>query len=77
MKPAGSLITFVNTNPDKYPTVDRDLLAYHAALCEVCHASGAGELVDSILQDIEEIAVLSRDGNSWELLSSALLVSAH
>lgn len=74
MKPAGSIITFVNTNPDKYPSVDRDLLA---ALCEVCHASGAGELVDSILHDIEQTAVLSQDGNSWDILSSALLVSAH
>lgn len=44
-------------------------LRIHAACCRVAHLSGAGEYMDKVLEDLEEMRVLSKDGSSARLLS--------
>ncbi|KAF8263835.1 hypothetical protein EI94DRAFT_1739875 [Lactarius quietus] len=48
-------------------------LALHAACAQVAHLSGAGEYVDHILRDMEDICVLAHDGTSSEVLHHALM----
>lgn len=47
-------------------------LRIHAACCRVAHLSGAGEYMDKVLEDLEDVRVLSKDGSSAHLLSFAL-----
>jgi hypothetical protein len=47
-------------------------LKIYAAYCRVAHLSGAGEYIDKILENLEDIRVLSKDGSSAHLLSFAL-----
>jgi len=39
----------------------------------VAHLSGAGEYIDQVFREMEEIRVLARDGTSADVLSTALL----
>lgn len=53
----------------------RVLLATHAAVAQILHASGMAEYVDKILDDREEIRQLSADGSTdLDRLLPALLV---
>ena len=47
-------------------------LSIDAACCRVAHLSGAGEYIEKILEDLEDIQVLAKDGSSARLLSFAL-----
>ncbi len=42
----------------------RTLLGLHAAIAEVLHLTGAGEAIDRVLRDREEIHVLAQDGST-------------
>ncbi|KDQ52299.1 hypothetical protein JAAARDRAFT_198467 [Jaapia argillacea MUCL 33604] len=57
------------------PLPDPHLLRLHAACAKVAHLSGAGQIVDAILRDIEELEVLAYDGGSAHVLTVALLNS--
>ena len=47
-------------------------LELHALCCEVTKLSGAGEYVELVQDELEELKVLAGDGSSAELLSFAL-----
>ncbi|KAI0312630.1 hypothetical protein OF83DRAFT_1145133, partial [Amylostereum chailletii] len=66
-------VTLTTPDPAHLPLPDPNLLALHAACAKVAHLSGAGEHVDRIFRDIEEIGVLAEDGGSAEVLYQALL----
>ncbi|KIJ15329.1 hypothetical protein PAXINDRAFT_114990 [Paxillus involutus ATCC 200175] len=66
-------VTFTTPDPDKLPLPSPDLLALHAACAKVAHLSGAGEYVDRILEDMEQIEVLAYDGTSSDVLYHALM----
>ena len=55
-------VTFTTADPVKLPLPSSDLLASLAACAQVAHLSGAGEYVDRILEDMEQIDVSARDG---------------
>ena len=54
------------------PLPDPDYLRIHAACCRVAHLSGATGYMDKILEDLEAMRVLSKDGSSAHVLSFAL-----
>jgi hypothetical protein len=64
---------FSTPDPVKLPLPSPHLLALHAACAQVAHLSGAGEYVDRILEDMEEMCVLAHDGTSSEVLHHALM----
>ena len=64
---------FTTVDPDKLPLPSPELLALHAACAKVAHLSGAGEYVDRILEDMEQIDVLAYDGTSSDILRHALI----
>jgi len=66
-------------DPIMFRTAHQDLqlpnptyLQIHAACCRVAHLSGAGKYMDKILEDLEDMPVLSNDGSSADVLSYAL-----
>jgi hypothetical protein len=71
-------LRFCKTNPitfqtkTNFPLPNPDYLRIHAACCRVAHLSGAAEYMDKILEDLEDMRVLSNDGSSARLLSFAL-----
>jgi len=65
-------VTFTTPDPVKLPVPSPWYLDLHAACCRVAHLSGAGECIDKILRDMEDIQVLSQDGASAEILHYAL-----
>ena len=50
------------------PLTDPVYLKIHAACCRVAHLSGAGKYINKILEDSEDIQVLSEDSSSAHLL---------
>ena len=60
-----------SARPD-LPLPNPNYLKIHAACGRVAHLSGAGEYIEKILEDLEDIRVLSKDGPSAHLLSFAL-----
>ena len=64
-------MVFKSTRPDLL-LPNPVYLRIHAACCRVAHLSGAGEVIDKVLEDLEDIRVLSKDGSSAHLLSFAL-----
>ena len=56
----------------KLPVPSRAYFELHAACCRVANLSGAGEYIDTIMREMEEIHVLSQDGTSAEALQFAL-----
>lgn len=60
-----------STHPD-LPLPNPIYLSTHAACCRVAHLSGAGKYIEKILEDLEDIRVLAKDGSSACLLSFAL-----
>ena len=65
-------VTFTTPDPVKLPVPSQRYLELHAACCRVANLTGAGEYVDKILRDMEDIQVLSQDGASAEALQYAL-----
>ena len=56
----------------KFPIPSRAYLELHAACCRVANLSGAGNYIETILREMEDIQVLSQDGTSAEALQYAL-----
>jgi hypothetical protein len=64
-------IEFTSADPD-LPLPNPTYLKIHAACCRVAHLSGAGEYMDKVLEDVEDMGVLSKDGSSAHVLEYAL-----
>ncbi|OAX80255.1 hypothetical protein ACJ72_05415 [Emergomyces africanus] len=60
----GNFLIFLNLDQSIEPPSPR-LLAIHRAIAYILHLSGAGEYIDKILQDMEEMG--AREGGSTEL----------
>ena len=77
---SGSYFQFPHIDP-RLPKISTKLLGIHAAVAELMHMTGAGELIDKLLRDWEQIEVLSEDGADAELLRERLqlvaMVMAH
>jgi hypothetical protein len=67
--------TLTSSNPTALPVPSPELLALHAACAKVAHLSGAGEYIDKLDRDAEELDVLACDGGSSDVLIHALLRS--
>ena len=67
-----STVTFTTPDPVKLPVPSPTYLELHAACCRVANLSEAGEYIETILRDMEDIQVLSQDGTSAEVLQYAL-----
>jgi len=63
-------VTFTTTTP--FPLPDPRYLCIHAACAKIAHISGAGEYIDTIYKDIEDMRVMATDGSSVEALRYAL-----
>ena len=68
----GDTLTLVNIDPTVYESVDYRLLNIHASLAEILHLSGAGEVIDRILRDLDVTKCLAHDGSSTEVLALAM-----
>lgn len=66
------ILTFTTPDASRYPVPDPRYLAIHAACAKVVHYSGAGDYIEKILCDIEEMGVLANNGCS-DALYHALL----
>jgi hypothetical protein len=56
-------VTFTAHN-GRYSLPDEKLLAVHAAVAAILHASGMAEVIDRILQDRDETPCLATDGST-------------
>ena len=56
-------VTFT-AHDGRYPLPDEKLLAVHAAVAAILHASGMAEVIDRILQDRDETPCLAADGST-------------
>ncbi|KAK0207775.1 hypothetical protein IW262DRAFT_1498433 [Armillaria fumosa] len=56
----------------KIPLPDRRYFRLHHACATIAHLSGAGEVVEQLFRDMEDLKVLAEDGGSNHLLSLAL-----
>ena len=65
-------ITFTSPSPNTLPVPDPELLALHAVCAKVAHLSGAGEHIDKLNEDLEDLDALACDGASSDVLSHAL-----
>ncbi|KAJ3731422.1 hypothetical protein DFJ43DRAFT_1132519 [Lentinula guzmanii] len=65
-------IEFTSSYP-KLPLPSPDLLALHAICAQVAHLSGAGQYVEQLDRDVEELCVLAADGQSFHTLEHALM----
>ncbi|THH07530.1 hypothetical protein EW146_g9291 [Bondarzewia mesenterica] len=65
-------VEFTSTDP-ALPLPEPRYLRLHAACAKVAHLSGAGEYIDTVFRDIEEMPVLANNGASADALSYALL----
>ncbi|KAF9233123.1 hypothetical protein BU15DRAFT_54322 [Melanogaster broomeanus] len=70
---APSTVQFTTPDPEEFPLPSPTYLHIHAAYAKVAKLSGAGDYIDNLSRDLEEIRVLSKDGSSAELLEHALL----
>ena len=68
----GDIVTLVNVDPTIYESVDCRLLNIHASLAEILHLSGAGEVIEEILRDLDVTKCLAYDGSSTEVLTLAV-----
>ncbi|THH20036.1 hypothetical protein EW146_g1228 [Bondarzewia mesenterica] len=66
------IVTFTTSDPLNLPLPSPDYLHLHAACARVAHLSGAGEHIDRVFRDMEEMQVLAVDGSSTDILSYAL-----
>jgi hypothetical protein len=66
-------VTFTTPDPVKFPLPSPILLALHAACAQVAQLSGAGEYIDLIYEDMEEIHELAQNDTSIEVLHHALM----
>ncbi|KAK0492963.1 hypothetical protein EDD18DRAFT_1357347 [Armillaria luteobubalina] len=64
--------TLTDATNGKIPLPDHRYFQLHHACATIAHLSGAGEVVEQLLRDMEDIKVLAEDGGSNHLLSLAL-----
>ena len=57
---------------EQLPLQNPRYLRIHAACCCVAHMSGAAAYFNEILQDMEDVGVLTEDGSSADLLGFLL-----
>lgn len=62
---------FVHVVPE-YPAISRILLWVHAAITEVMDMMGAGEVIDAVLRDWEQLTHLDEEGGDADLLAQRL-----
>jgi len=65
-------VTFTTTHP-RLSLPDPRYLRVHAACAKVANLSGAGECIDKIIGDLEDIRVLAADGSSADVLNYVLM----
>ena len=65
-------MTFTSSDPLVYPYPSQELLKLHAACAKVAHLSGAGEYIDSLDRDADDMDVFATDGSSSAILTHAL-----
>ncbi|KAF9233591.1 hypothetical protein BU15DRAFT_90278 [Melanogaster broomeanus] len=70
---APSTVQFTTPDPEEFPLPSPTYLRIHAACAKVAKLSGAGDYIDNLSRELEELRVLSNDGTSAELLEHALL----
>lgn len=68
---SGEYVEFVHLIPE-YPAISRKLLRIHAAISEVLHMIGAGEVIDTVLREWERLNHLDEEGEDAELLAQRL-----
>ncbi|KDQ49727.1 hypothetical protein JAAARDRAFT_63505 [Jaapia argillacea MUCL 33604] len=73
LRPHVDRVTFTTPDAVKLPLPSPDLLALHGVCAQVAQLSGAGEYIDRIHEDMEEIGVLASDGTSSDILHHALM----
>ena len=61
--PNDGYVTFT-AHDGRYPLPDEKLLAVHAAVAAILHASRMAEVIDRILQDRDETPCLATDGST-------------
>jgi hypothetical protein len=61
--PNDGYVTFT-AHDGRYPLPDEKLLAVHAAVAAILHASGMAEVIERILKDRDETPCLSTDGST-------------
>jgi hypothetical protein len=61
--PRDSFITFT-AHDGRYPLPDENLLAVHASVGAILHASGMAEVIERILEDRDETPCLAADGST-------------
>jgi len=61
--PSNRYVTFT-AHDGRYPLPDEKLLAAHAAVAAILHASGMAEVIERILQDRDETPCLATDGST-------------
>ena len=61
--PNDSHVTFIAYD-SRHRLPDEKLLAVHAAVAAILHASGMAEVIDRILQDRDETPCLAADGST-------------
>ncbi|SJL15787.1 uncharacterized protein ARMOST_19292 [Armillaria ostoyae] len=68
-------VTLTDATGGKIPLPNRRYFQLHDACAKIFHLSGAGEVVEQVFRDIQDVKVLAEDGGSHNLLSWALLSS--
>ena len=61
--PNNGYVTFT-AHDGRYPLPDENILAVHAAVAAILHASGMAEVIDRILRDRDETPCLAADGST-------------
>ncbi|KAK0472331.1 hypothetical protein IW261DRAFT_1405221 [Armillaria novae-zelandiae] len=65
-------VTLTDATNGNIPLPDRRYFQLHDACARIAHLSGAGDIVEQLLRDMEDMKVLAEDGGSNQLLSLVL-----
>ncbi|KAK0209755.1 hypothetical protein IW262DRAFT_1498226 [Armillaria fumosa] len=65
-------VTLTDATNGNIPLPDRRYFQLHDACARIAHLSGAGDVVEQLFRDMEDVKVLPEDGGSSQLLSLAL-----
>ncbi|KAK0217686.1 hypothetical protein EDD85DRAFT_1029431 [Armillaria nabsnona] len=69
-------VTLTDATGGKIPLPNRRYFQLHDACAKIFHLSGAGDVMEQVFRDIQNVNVLAEDGGSHNLLSWALLSSS-
>ncbi|KAK0438225.1 hypothetical protein EV421DRAFT_1906766 [Armillaria borealis] len=70
-------VTLTDATGGQIPLPSRRYFQLHDACAKIAHLSGAGEIVERLFRDVEDVKVLAEDGGSQHLLSLALSSHLH